>query len=82
MKLTIEIPDDDAALITRTLAAMKSNKAHDSPLGTGGDHGKLDITALAQMLMEDVVLAIRRPGSWEGINMYEVLRCHGYTDFG
>ena len=33
---------------------------------------------LVNILKEDVVLTVERPGSWEGTNMYEVLRCHGY----
>ena len=33
---------------------------------------------LMDILKEDVVYAAVRPGSWEGSNMHEVLRCHGF----
>lgn len=31
------------------------------------------------MLMQDVAYAVRRPGSWEGANMIQVLMSHGYS---
>lgn len=33
---------------------------------------------LIDILKEDVVQAAQRPGSWEGSNMLDVLRCHGF----
>jgi hypothetical protein len=33
---------------------------------------------LIGILKDDVVLAVERPGSWEGSNMLDVLRCHGF----
>lgn len=33
---------------------------------------------LIDILKEDVVYAVTRPGSWEGANMYEVLQSHGF----
>ncbi len=33
---------------------------------------------LTNILKDDVVLAVERPGSWEGSNMLTVLRCHGF----
>jgi hypothetical protein len=33
---------------------------------------------LTEVLKEDVVLAVERPGSWEGSNMLHVLSCHGF----
>ncbi len=33
---------------------------------------------LIDILKSDVVLVVERPGSWEGANMHEVLRCHGF----
>lgn len=33
---------------------------------------------LLEILKEDVVLAVERPGSWEGANMLEVLVSHGF----
>jgi hypothetical protein len=41
---------------------------------------KVPISArvLLNTLKEDVILAAKRPGSWEGANMRDVLRCHGF----
>ncbi len=33
---------------------------------------------LITTLKEDVVLAVQRPGSWEGANMLTVLQSHGF----
>ena len=33
---------------------------------------------LINILKEDVVLAVERPGSWEGSNMLNVLESHGF----
>ncbi len=33
---------------------------------------------LINILKEDVVLAVQRPGSWEGANMLVVLQSHGF----
>jgi hypothetical protein len=63
MKITIEISDDDAKHIKQFLDAAPDQ----------GSHGKLTMKTLAQMLMQDVALAVRRPGSWEGANMDNVL---------
>ena len=70
MKISIEIPDKDAALIEGALRVT-----HD---GNFNSHGPLDLERLAAMLLEDVALAVRRPGSWEGANMLTVLNSHGY----
>ena len=35
---------------------------------------------LLEILKDDVVLAVERPGSWEGANMLEVLVCHGFLE--
>jgi hypothetical protein len=42
-------------------------------------HGALTLDTLVTMLLGDVALASRRPGSWEGANMLTVLAAHGYT---
>lgn len=42
-------------------------------------HDELTLEKLLDMLLEDVVLMYRRPGSWEGSNMAQVLRAHGYN---
>ena len=72
MKLTIEIREDDAELIREFLELTKDlEPGHCS-------HGPLTMKRLAAMLLEDVALAVRRPGSWEGANMLTVLQAHGY----
>jgi hypothetical protein len=70
MKIEIEISDQDAALIEEFLNENQGSEFN--------SHGPLDMTVLAGMLMQDVALAVRRPGSWEGSNMIQVLVCHGY----
>lgn len=70
MKITIEIRDEVAALI-KTYLGREQDRGRTS-------HGPLTMKLLAAMLLEDVALAVRRPGSWEGANMDHVLRCHGY----
>ena len=69
MKITIDISDEAATLIQRFLDGTREN---------GNSHGKLTMESLAAMLLEDVSLAVRRPGSWEGANMTTVLTSHGY----
>jgi hypothetical protein len=71
MKVNIEITPAEAALIRRFTSATSD--------GTN-THGKLDIPTLAQMLLEDVGLMIRRPGCWEAENMRSLLSSHGYED--
>lgn len=70
MKITIEINAADAELVAEFLEHY-GQQAESS-------HGPLNIEKLAAMLLEDVALAIRRPGSWEGANMGTVLASHGY----
>lgn len=36
---------------------------------------------LVEILKDDVVQVMQRPGSWEGSRMYDLLRCHGLIDF-
>jgi len=43
-----------------------------------GTDQRVTAKALLEILKEDVVLAVERPGSWEGANMHQVLRCHGF----
>ena len=69
MKIRIELRDDDAALIQELIAAQD---------GDLNSHGPLTLKRLAEMLLEDVALTVRRPGSWEGANMRQVLHSHGY----
>jgi hypothetical protein len=37
----------------------------------------LDAATLIEILKDDVILAVERPGSWEGFNMLQVLTSHG-----
>ena len=70
MKIAIEISEHDAALVTEFLMVYGQR--------TDSSHGPLTPETLAAMLLEDVALSIRRPGSWEGANMGTVLGAHGY----
>lgn len=72
MRLQINVPDEEAGLIQEFLADNKNVEFC--------SHGALTMKALAEMLMQDVALAVRRPGSWEGANMITVLQCHGYKN--
>lgn len=69
-KFTVDVSEEDLKLIERGLLRMNGSD--------GNSHGPLDVQRLAAMLMQDVALAVRRPGSWEGANMYQVLTSHGY----
>jgi hypothetical protein len=71
MKIEIEITDQDAELIEEFMDGNQSDEFN--------SHGPLDMIVLAEMLLQDVALAVRRPGSWEGANMIQVLTSHGYT---
>ncbi|MBX9840406.1 MAG: hypothetical protein K2Z80_01220 [Xanthobacteraceae bacterium] len=71
MKVQIEISSEDATLIRQFTAATTDE--HSS-------HGRLSLKALAEMLMQDVALMVRRPGSWEGASMIALLSSHGYED--
>lgn len=73
MELRLTITDEDAQLIQEMLAALDDGDAD------ANTHGRLDMEVLARMLLEDVALAWRRPGSWEGANMSQVLASHGYA---
>jgi hypothetical protein len=70
MKITIEISDADAMYISRLIDLVNLDDAN--------THGNLTFEMLGRVLFEDVALAMRRPGSWEGANMAQVLSSHGY----
>jgi hypothetical protein len=70
VKIRIEINEADVALIKDALRDAHADGCN--------SHGPLTIQRLAAILLEDVALAVRRPGSWEGANMLRVLECHGY----
>jgi len=70
IRIHVEISDEDNKLIEQALERMCQSEAN--------THGRLDLPRLAAMLLEDVALAVRRPGSWEGTHMIQVLESHGY----
>ena len=70
MKIVVEISDADAKDINRAITLANNSDAN--------THGILGFQVLTRMLLEDVALAVRRPGSWEGRNMAQVLASHGY----
>lgn len=69
-RITIEISDEDAKLIEQVLQRSARSECN--------SHGSLTLEKLAVMLLEDVALSVRRPGSWEGANINQVLSSHGY----
>jgi hypothetical protein len=69
-KIEIEISQEDAELIKEFLELRGQSER--------SSHGNLTLETLTKMLLEDVALAVRRPGSWEGSNMNQVLNSHGY----
>lgn len=75
MNFQVEISDEDAELIFTLLKTFGDCEESST-------HGSLDVQKLTRMLLEDVALAWRRPGSWEGANMTQVLESHGYSLFG
>jgi len=72
MKIKIEIDDDTAIFINRFLGTQ-------DPESQATTHGPLDMAELTKMLLEDMALAVRRPGSWEGARMMDLLTSHGYS---
>jgi hypothetical protein len=69
VKLTIEISQDTKEAIQCFLGRQH---------GDANTHGPLTLRSLAEMLMHDVALSERRPGSWEGSKMGDLLSSHGY----
>ena len=72
IKIEIQIDDDTAIYINRFLGTQE-------PESQATTHGPLDTAGLTKMLLEDVALAVRRPGSWEGARMTDLLTSHGYS---
>ena len=70
MKIIVEISDADAKDIRRAIALANNSNAN--------THGVLSFEVLTKMLLEDVAHAVRRPGSWEGADMAQLLASHGY----
>jgi hypothetical protein len=72
MKVMVEISDDLASDVNRAITLANNS----DPKYTS--HGTLGFETLARMLLEDVAMTVRRPGSWEGMNMSQFLASHGY----
>lgn len=66
---TISLTTEQKECIERVLKACDSQES---------THGQLDLLKLVEMLLDDVHYVARRPGSWEGSNMAQVLISHGY----
>ena len=73
-RIQIEIDDQSAADLAELVRRINAN-AGPEPFNS---HGPLTVKKLAAMLLEDAGMVINRPGSWEGSNMADVLRSHGY----
>lgn len=71
-KVTIAVTLDAATF--REIAAFVALNGE----GETNTHGPLTLETLVAMLLEDVALATRRPGSWEGSHMGCLLGAHGY----
>jgi len=71
MKIEIEIDDDTAMYVNRFLDMQDKESQSNT-------HGPLNMAKLAAMLLQDVALVVRRPGSWEGSQMGDLLASHGY----
>jgi hypothetical protein len=72
--IQIEIEDQIATDLAELIRRCNANAGPD-PFNS---HGPLTVKKLAAMLLEDAGMVISRPGSWEGSNMTDVLRSHGY----
>lgn len=75
-RIQIEIDDQTAAALADLI--RKVNAKDNAGPYPYNSHGPLTVKKLAAMLLEDAGMVISRPGSWEGSNMADVLRCHGY----
>ena len=73
-RIQVEIDDQTAADLVDLVKQINADAGPD-PFNS---HGPLTVRKLAAMLLEDAVMVVSRPGSWEGSNMADVLRCHGY----
>jgi len=74
-RIQIEI-DAQLAVNLDSLVDQINARAGSEPFNS---HGHLTVKKLAVMLLEDAGMVISRPGSWEGANMADLLRCHGYS---
>ena len=73
-RIQIEIDEQVSENLAELVRQLNANAAPD-PFNS---HGLLTVKKLVAMLLEDAGMLISRPGSWEGANMADVLRGHGY----
>lgn len=73
LQLVVELPEADVRDLVELVDELNAARAAVS------SHGELTVAKLAAMLLEDAALARRRPGSWEGANMLDLLAAHGYA---
>ncbi|WP_321849357.1 hypothetical protein [Burkholderia diffusa] len=71
-KFSIEVSDTTAADLNELVNFLNGSACEYNT------HGRLTISGLLKMLAEDAAMVLRRPGSWEGSNMAQVLSSHGY----
>lgn len=74
-RIVIEVSAETAELLDELI--VRCNESHRERDGAN-THGELTPATLLAMLAEDAGMVIRRPGSWEGANMVQVLISHGY----
>ena len=73
--ISVEVSDDLAARLDELAnLCTQADRARDH----AATHGALKASDLLAMLAEDASMVITRPGSWEGMNMKNVLDSHGY----
>lgn len=71
-KIPLEVSDTTAADLDGLVNVLNSSARQYNT------YGRLTSFSLLKMLAEDAAVALRRPGSWEGSNMAQVLSSHGY----
>ena len=74
-RITVEISAETAEVLDELIT--RCNESH-RERERASTHGELTPSTLLAMLAEDAGLVIRRPGSWEGANLAQVLISHGY----
>lgn len=74
-RITIEVSDQDKEQLEEL---VKLCNRIDGIREGATTHGPLTVPRLLAMLAEDAALVLRRPGSWEGATMHQLLTSHGY----
>ena len=72
--IAAEVTEEDAA----GLAAPAKRRAEAARAPGAAPHGALTVPGPLATLAEDAAPVVRRPGSWEGPNMAQASRGHGY----